>query len=164
MAKIPVKAFIISSILAIGGCNPIPIHFECDLPKLTTDIKLEVLEQIGTSSYFSHECPSELSTVMKITRDWGAIKIRLHGSPHRMWMVATDKNNESLKIEGGGAKEWRVFEDYEYAITFRGTTRNSEDVSKNFDISVLNRNNSIIEKFSFNYDVQTCTCASYDAI
>ncbi len=99
MAKKIITSWIIVVTLVLCGCNPIPIHSECDLPKLTADLKLDVVEKIETSSYFSHECRIELPTVMQLNRDWGVLNLRLHGSPHRLWMLAIGKNKGSLEIE-----------------------------------------------------------------
>lgn len=149
------------------GCNPIPIHHACSLPYLQSDLALESIVQVSTSSYFSHKCPVPIAKRSLLRRDWGVLHLTWHGTPHRLWMRTESSQGLDLHTVGEGvAKADATFlgERHTAVKRFEGPTSVDADVSTEFQLTILDADERVLDQIQLTYRTLKCTCATYDSI
>lgn len=161
---------------SISGCNPIPFHRECYLPKLSSELEIRTIETLGPSGYFRDSCPIKVLREFELRRPWGEINLRWHGSPQRLWLKVLSNQGASNKGDiltpvSDGIKN--VDDDpfnrplrgeFNYVIDFHGRYFYIEDGKKTFTIAIKNQADVILETLTFGYETVKCTCAYYDSI
>lgn len=159
--------FLLLFALAAAACDPIPVHYACDLPRLHTDLPQRSLAAVSTFSYFSNECPFAIATKLEIQRDYGDIRLEWWGDPHRLYMKAIAKNGELLQLSGEGIKQrYETFlsEDYTARKTFHRPNFIDKPIATSFDVEVRESSGDLLEIIRLRYDTLNCTCVAYDSI
>ena len=150
----------------LSGCNPIPTHPPCNLPKLITELPITPIKNVRTRGFFNDTCPAVIPKRFNIHREWGTLKMKWQSSPHQLWMKAFSNKGEKLIIRGPNveAKRERYWKNSTSAIKFGGQLYIDNDVATTFELQILDVDNHIIDELQFGYDTEKCICIEYDAI
>lgn len=143
------------------------MHAPCNLPFLESDLPLESVVEVSTSSFFSDECPIAISKKSQLQRDWGVLRLQWHGSPHRLWMHAETNSGADLYISGNGVKSTEssfLGDRYTAVKRFDGQSYIDADVATDFELVIRADNENAADRLELTYDTLKCVCAEYDSI
>lgn len=141
---------IIIAALFLVGCNPIPFHRTCDVPKFEISESVTGVQYFDSTGYFSDYCPDE--TPEKFTymvNEHISIDVRIRGD----WIDLMPLNNGSpIELSGPSLRP----------INFEGYTQAARIDSLNQGKLILILPSQITIEMNFRFI--DCTCAYYDAI
>jgi len=144
------RLIIIIAISFLVGCNPIPFHRDCDVPKFDLTENIIDVSPFDSSGYFEDYCPAGTPEIFTYRiNDLASIGVRIRGD----WIdLMPLDNGVPFKVSGAAVR----------SLSFEGYTQSAR-------ISELNEGKLILtlpnkEIIEMNFKFVGCTCVYYDAI
>lgn len=141
---------ILLSLLFVGGCNPLPVHYPCKTPKFTISDNSKDISYFNTSGYFEKFCSTEVPErfTYYLNKNIKVI-VRVRGE----WIdLKPIKDGVSFKLAGKGIRDIN-FEGYTQAVRVDALASNT--------LTLLFPNSKPI---NIKFNLIECTCVTYDAI
>lgn len=148
------RRILLMTALALTACSPIPHHYVCEMPLFELRPPHQIRETIGTASYFSDECPSELPKEFTLVGTSG-IKIEAKVLGNRL-LLTPPPDTQVMALRGPGMFKTTP------AVYYAVDLNLKKDRSYAFEI--LGKKDTVLETITLFFERSECTCAGYDAV
>ena len=140
----------------------------CNIPSLASPVPIETLRRV--SGPFGPTCSATIASKQRLDREYGTIRMRWWGSPHRLYLVGQARDGTPLtfggpRIEEYSSKQWySPTAGYSHRITFPVNSYDVNPSSETFVLEVLSEDLELVERLVMTYVPEQCTCKEYESL
>jgi hypothetical protein len=143
------KKTLLIATAVMAGCNPMPYKQSCQKPDFTKARDLKVQDTFATWGYFSEQCPSPAPKRFVVPENSASLHIFVDGEWLRLSVRANSGDPLGLRAPN----------------LYRGSdVRVDQLENKRLEVEAIDANGSVIQTFQVPFELQECTCVTYDAL
>ena len=142
------RALLIVTVV-MAACNPRPYKHACQMPDFSKAPGLKVEDTFATWGYFSERCPSPMPKRFALHEGAASLQVLVDGEWLRL--SARSANGSSLVLRAPNL--------------YRGTDVRVDQLQNNWlVIEAIDAKGSAVQEFRAPFELQECTCVTYDAV